>query len=140
MAPVTLDRPDAGLERWQAIAAGVLAAVPGAVTPFLAQPDNFAPFMLLGALSLWACARGLRGDRRAFALGGLVVGLAFLSRNDGVLLGVPFALAFLVELLRRPAVVTSDGRRRSRARRLFLLVATPWLVRQLETSGPSPVR
>ena len=57
--------------------------------------------MLLGALALWLCGRGLRGDRRAFALGGLVVGLAFLSRNDGVLLGVPFALAFLLDLLRR---------------------------------------
>ena len=126
---------DAGMERWQAMAAGVLAAAPGAVTPFLAQPDNFAPFMLLGALSLWACARGLRGDRRAFALGGLLVGLAFLSRNDGLLLGVPFALAFLAELVRRPAVRRIGWPAALTCAGLFLLVATPWLLRQLGTFG-----
>ena len=126
---------DAGLERWQAIAAGVLGAVPGAVTPFLAQPDNFALFMLLGALALWACSRGMRGDRRAFAVGGLLVGLAFLSRNDGVLLGVPFALAFLVELMRRPAVRRIGWPAALACGGLFLLVATPWLLRQLDTFG-----
>jgi len=34
-------------------------------------------------------------------LGGVLVGLATLSRNDVVLLGVPFALALLADLLRR---------------------------------------
>ena len=62
---------DAGFEqsagRW---CAGLLAAVPGGLTPFFGQPDNFGLFMTLGALSLWLCARGLRGDRRAFVLGG----------------------------------------------------------------------
>jgi len=136
VAPVTYwIAKDAGMERWQALAAGVLAAAPGAITPFLAQPDNFAPFMLLGALSLWACARGLRGDRRAFALGGLLVGLAFLSRNDGVLLGVPFALAFLVELVRRPAVRRIGWPAALACAGLFLLVVTPWLLRQWSTFG-----
>ena len=51
--------------------------------------------MLLGALALWLCSKGLRGDRRAFVLGGLVVGVATLARNDWVLLGVPFALGWL---------------------------------------------
>jgi hypothetical protein len=136
VAPVTwwIAR-DAGLERWQAYAAGLLVAVPGAVAPFLAQPDNFAPFMLLGALSLWACARGLRGDRRAFALGGLLVGLAFLSRNDGVLLGVPFALAFLVELLRRPSRPVIGWSAALACGGLFLVVASPWLLRQLDVFG-----
>ena len=53
-------------------AAACWSPFPGAVAPYLAQPDNFALFMLLGALALWACARGLRGDRRAFVLGGLL--------------------------------------------------------------------
>ncbi|MBX3028723.1 MAG: glycosyltransferase family 39 protein [Chloroflexi bacterium] len=126
---------DAGLAPWQAAAAAVMVAVPALVAPFLAQPDNFGPFMLLGTLALWLCARGLRGDRRAFVLGGVVVGFAFLSRNDGILLGIPFALAFLVELLRRSeprrigwtaAVLCALG---------FVLVATPWLVRQLTEFG-----
>ncbi len=131
VAPVTwwIAR-DAGLDRSQAGAAGVLAAIPGAVTPYLAQPDNFALFMLLGALSLWACARGLRGDRRAFALGGLLVGLAFLSRNDGVLLGVPFALAFLAEVVRRPVARRIGWGAALACAGLFLLVAVPWLIRQ----------
>ena len=126
---------DAGLVRWQAIGAGVMVALPGLVSPFLAQPDNFGLFMFLGTLSLWLCARGLRGDRRSFALGGFVVGLAFLSRNDGLLLGVPFALAFLVDLLRSPrgsrigwtaALVCAGG---------FLLMAAPWILRQLDVFG-----
>jgi len=135
-APVTywIGR-DASLPRWQATAAGLMVAVPALVDPFLAQPDNFGLFMLLGTLSLWACARGLRGDRRAFAVGGVLVGLAFLSRNDGVLLGIPLALAFLADLLRRPrasrigwtaAILCAAG---------FVIVASPWLVRQLAVFG-----
>jgi hypothetical protein len=94
----------------------------------------------LGALSLWACARGLRGDRRSFALGGVAVGLATLARNDGILLGIPFVLAFAAELWRRwrstvrapvrigwgPAVVCAA---------LFLLVMAPWYLRQLTVFG-----
>ena len=126
---------DAGLPTWVAFGGALLVAVPGGVTPYLAQPDNFALFMVLGALSLWACARGLRGDRRAFALGGIAVGLATLARNDGVLLGVPFALAFAADLLRRPrasrigwipAVACAVG---------FLIVVGPWFARQLEVFG-----
>ena len=93
---------DAGLAAWQAGAAGLLVALPGGLAPYLGQPDNFAIFMLLGALALWLCARGLRGDRRAFAAGGVVVGLAFLARTDGVLLGLPFAIAAGRDVLRRP--------------------------------------
>jgi 4-amino-4-deoxy-L-arabinose transferase-like glycosyltransferase len=136
VAPVTfwIGR-DASMPPWQAAAAGLMVAVPALIDPFLAQPDNFGLFMLLGTLSLWACARGLRGDRRAFALGGVLVGLAFLSRNDGVLLGIPFALAFLADLLRRPrasrigwtaALLCAGG---------FLLVASPWIARQLDVFG-----
>ncbi len=110
-------------------------AVPAAVSPFLGQPDNFALFMFLGALALWLCARGLRGRRWSFAAGGVVVGLAFLSRNDGVLLGVPFGLAFLYDLLRSPrlsrigwwpALACAGG---------FMVVSGPWLLRQLDVFG-----
>ena len=126
---------DARMPAWQAAAAGLLVALPAGMSPFLGQPDNFAIFMFLGALALWLCARGLRGDRRSFVLGGVVVGLAFLSRNDGVLLGVPFALAFLYDLLRRrrasrigwwPALICAGG---------FVLVAAPWLLRQIDIFG-----
>ncbi len=136
VAPVTYwVARDTGLAKWQAVAAGLMVAMPALVDPFLAQPDNFGLFMLLGTLSLWACARGLRGDRRAFALGGVLVGLAFLSRNDGVLLGIPFALAVLADLIRTPrasrigwpaALLCAGG---------FLLLASPWIARQLVVFG-----
>src|SRR5688500_12504316 len=125
---------DFGFERGAALAAGIMAAVPGGLTPFLSQPDNFGLFMTLGALSLWLCARGIRGDRRAFVLGGLVVGVAMLARNDGVLLGIPFALATFAALLRGPA--------RGRAlvagvacAALFAIVVAPWLLRQIDVFG-----
>ncbi|MFI5253969.1 MAG: ArnT family glycosyltransferase [Candidatus Limnocylindrales bacterium] len=142
VAPITwwLAR-DAGLERGPALAAGILAVAPGALIPFLAQPDNFALFMPLGALALWACARGLRGDRRAFVLGGLVVGIATLARNDGLLLGIPFGLAFLAERARLwrvsglRAVGPIGWRAAIACAGLFVLVMAPWWLRQLAVFG-----
>ncbi len=126
---------DAGLGRATSMAAGLMVAVPGALTPFLSQPDNFGLFIVLGPLALWLCARGLRGDRRAFVIGGLVVGLATLARNDGVLLGVPFALAALADL-RRPGGERQIGLSSAVAcAALFALVMAPWLVRQLDAFG-----
>jgi hypothetical protein len=129
---------DAGFARWQANGAGLLVAAPGALTPFLSQPDNFGLFMTLGALSLWLCARGLAGDRRAFVAGGLVVGLATLARSDGVLLGLPFALVGLHDLVRRDrarvGLVAAFG-----CLLAFAVVIGPWLYRQVSVfGGPVP--
>jgi 4-amino-4-deoxy-L-arabinose transferase-like glycosyltransferase len=126
---------DAGMPGWQAAAGGLLVAMPAAVSPFIGQPDNFALFMFLGALALWLCARGLRGHRGSFALGGLVVGLAFLSRNDGVLLAVPFALAFLYDLLKRPRLSRLGWWPAIACALGFIVVASPWLLRQLDVFG-----
>lgn len=137
---------DAGLSRLTSAAGGLLVAIPGAASPFLAQPDNFGLFLLLGALSLWACARGLRDDRRWFVLGGVLVGLATLSRNDGVLLGVPFALAFVIDLARRLRSSRRTGASQIYVSRIgwraallcagaFLLVTAPWWLRQWQEFG-----
>jgi hypothetical protein len=151
---------DAGLGRDQALVAGLMSAVPGGLTPFLGQPDNFALFMPLGALALWLCSRGLRGDARAFALGGLVVGVATLARNDGVLLGVPFALGWLAQWWPRRTIPgtplatdpnaepepTAEPEPRGARRRLplatavgcalfFLAAMGPWYARQLAVFG-----
>ncbi|MGH2466502.1 MAG: hypothetical protein ACRDGL_02055 [Candidatus Limnocylindrales bacterium] len=133
---------DAGLPAWVCAGGAVLMAVPGGFTAFLSQPDNFALYGPLGAGALWACARGLRGDRRAFVSGGLLVGLASLARNDGILLGVPFALAFLFERwrgLRRGGGIRAAGSIGWGAAVgcfvLFLVVMTPWWARQLSTFG-----
>jgi hypothetical protein len=116
-------------------AAGAMVAVPGALMPFVTQPDNFGLFMVLGPLALWLCARGIGGDRRAFVVGGIVVALATLARNDGVLLGVPFALAALVDLLRAPANRRIGLGAAVGCAALFVLVTAPWLVRQLDVFG-----
>ena len=125
---------DFGLSSLQSTAAGLLVAVPGGLTPFLGQPDNFGLYMTLAALALWLCARGLRGDRRAFVIGGAVVGLASLARSDGVLLGLPFALAVLQRMLqgidRRTWLVAGLA-----CAALFALVYAPWLARQLAVFG-----
>lgn len=134
-APLTyLIARDAGLDQRLATASGLLAAVPGALLPFFGQPDNFGLFMTLGGLALWLCARGIGGDRRAFVIGGLVVGLATLARSDGVLLGLPFALAFARELLPRRRHVIGWAAALGCAA-LFALVVSPWLYRQLEVFG-----
>ena len=88
---------DAGLGRRVSIAAGLLMAMPGAVAPYMSQADNFSLFMVLGVTAMWLCVRGAAGNRLAFALGGVVVGLAMLARTDGALLGVPFIVTFLAE-------------------------------------------
>jgi hypothetical protein len=127
---------DAGLDSRLAVCAGLLAAVPGALTPFFGQPDNFGLFMVLGALALWLCAKGLSGNRRAFVAGGLVVGLATLARSDAVLLGVTFALAFARELwLTRGRSSTIGWTAAIGCVGLFAIVVGPWLYRQLEVFG-----
>lgn len=133
---------DAGLPAWVSVGAAVLMAVPGGFTAFLSQPDNFGLYGPLGAGALWACARGLRGDRRAFVIGGLLVGLASLARNDGILLGVPFALAFLLERwrgLRHGQRIREAGsigwRTAAGCFVLFVVVMAPWWIRQLSTFG-----
>jgi hypothetical protein len=137
---------DAGRPRWQALLASLLVAVPGGVAPYLSQPDNFALYLPLGALSLWACARGVRGDRRAYVVGGALVGVATLARSDGVLLGVPFALAFARDLWLRRRHPSSTGGPGLRVGGIgwpaalacagaFVLVTGPWWLRQLSVFG-----
>ena len=86
---------DAGAPPLVAVGAGVLTAVPAAVTVFMAQPDNFSLYQPLVAGALWMTARGLKGSRASFLLAGLLAGLATLARNDGVLVAGVIGLAFL---------------------------------------------
>jgi 4-amino-4-deoxy-L-arabinose transferase-like glycosyltransferase len=123
-----------------ALASGIALCVPAAVAILMVQPDNFALFQVLGMGALWATARGLRGSGRAFALVGLLVGLAALSRPDGVLLGVGAALLFFWDRWRAHR---SGGRRAAAigwrwafaCAGLFLLVMAPWLARQMVVFG-----
>ena len=130
---------------WPAVLAGVLAASSGLIMAFLSQPDNFALYALLVAPVLWIIGRLWRGDpglvlrgrafgpRASLAVAGLLSGLAFLSRNDGVLLPVAVGLLWLASAARarwrhtKPPFAFTDlliyGA-------MALVVVLPWLVRQ----------
>ncbi|MGH2512817.1 MAG: ArnT family glycosyltransferase, partial [Candidatus Limnocylindrales bacterium] len=130
---------EAGCRPAVALGGAILAAIPAGVTPFMAQPDNFALFEVLVLAALWLGARGLRGDARAFALSGILVGLATLARNDGVLVGAALGLVWLWSRLRARrdaqapralpiwAAVVAAG--------LFVAVMAPWEARQLAVFG-----
>jgi hypothetical protein len=131
---------EAGASRRIALGAGILGAVPALATPFMAQPDNFGLYEPLVAAALWMAARGLKGHARSYALAGLLVGIATLARNDGVLVGAAVGLAFLWDRwrawrsggARRPAIpmwaaIACAG--------LFVLVVAPWVARQLAVFG-----
>jgi 4-amino-4-deoxy-L-arabinose transferase-like glycosyltransferase len=128
---------DAGLARGTGVAAGLMVAIPAGLTPFMSQPDNFGPFMTIGALALWLCARGAKGDRRAFVAGGMVVGLATLARTDGALLGLPYAVIGVRELGRvvRGTMSVLGWKAPVACATLFVIVVAPWFYRQLEVFG-----
>jgi dolichyl-phosphate-mannose-protein mannosyltransferase len=128
---------EAGARRDVALGAGLLVAVPAAVV-FMAQPDNFSLYQPIVLGALWLGALGLKGDARSFAAAGVLVGLAMLARNDGVLVGAALGLLFLWDRYRarrtaRPAAlpwwsaIASFG--------LFVLVMAPWWARQLAVFG-----
>ena len=131
---------EAGASPRVALGAGILTAVPALATPFMAQPDNFGLYEPLVAAALWMAARGLKGHARSYALAGLLVGVATLARNDGVLVGAAVGLAFAWDRwsawrsggARLPAIpawaaVACAG--------LFVVVVAPWLARQLAVFG-----
>ncbi|MBI2777468.1 MAG: glycosyltransferase family 39 protein [Chloroflexi bacterium] len=139
---------DARAQPIVATTAGVLSAIPGAVTVFMVQPENFAIVHPLVAATLWFTARGLKGSNRAFAVAGLLAGLVALARNDGVLLGGTIGLVWLIDRIRwwrgrrgsgswvhvedrRPIPVLAG----LAALGLFLLVVGPWWARQIAVFG-----
>jgi len=128
---------EAGARREVALGAGLLLAVPAAVV-FMAQPDNFSLYQPIVLGALWLGARGLKGDARAFVLAGVLVGLAMLARNDGILVGVALGVLFLWDRFRawrsaRPPALPWWSAFASAG--LFALVMAPWWARQLAVFG-----
>jgi hypothetical protein len=149
VAPLTwLIARDAGARPLVATTAGLISAVPGAVTVLLAQPENTALLHPLVAATLWMTARGLKGDGRSFAIAGLLAGVASLARIDGVLLAGSVGLVWLADRLRwwrnrrgRQSWARVDDRQPIPvlagllAAVGFLVVMVPWWLRQLATFG-----
>jgi hypothetical protein len=129
---------DVGASRTVQVGAGIIAAIPAAGTVFMVQPENFAIFQPLAAATLWLAGRGFRGDRRAYVLAGLLVGVASLSRNDAFLLGAAVGLVFVIDRVRAwragraPALPFSAA---AACFALYLLVLAPWWIRQLVVFG-----
>ncbi|HXG39546.1 MAG TPA: glycosyltransferase family 39 protein [Candidatus Limnocylindrales bacterium] len=131
---------DAGAPPIVQVGAGLLTAFPTLSLVFMAQPDNFSLYQPLVAGSLWLAARGLRGDRRAFVLAGLLAGLATLSRNDGVLVAATLGLVVVWDRLRawrsadaeRPRIPFAHA---AGALGLFAATVAPWYARQLAVFG-----
>ena len=126
---------DAGAPQWVSIGAGILAAMPMLLFPFMAQPDNFSLYQPLVAGSLWLAGRALVGRPRAgrdFALAGLLAGIATLSRNDGLLVLAVLGAAFVWDRLRHRRIPFGAG---LASAGLFVLVMAPWYARQVLTFG-----
>lgn len=140
----------AGVRR-HAWAAGLLTLFSGFFFPFWTLPETFAPFAILGCLALWLAGRSLErkeeGAHTSLGTGlliGLLVGLAHLTRADGVLLLPVVALAPVLSRLlcdggHRPR--TTLGTLRPILGYLapvflgYLLVMAPWFARNLSTVG-----
>ena len=131
---------EAGCSPRVSLLSGIAMAAPGAASIYMAQPDNMALYQPLAMAALWLTARGLQGHRRSYALAGLMVGLATLSRNDGVLIGAVVGLAFAWDRWR--AWRSAGGRTPAIPWRyaiacfaLFLVVMAPWYARQFALFG-----
>ncbi len=139
--------------------AGLLALFSGFFFPYWTLPETFAPFALFGSLALWLAGRRSLAHRRRRArvsrwlLAGLLVGLAHLTRADGVLLLPIVALAPLASSRIAnpgdksvPPGVSSAVRSRHNARKTaavhlvmvivgYALAMGPWFARNMITLG-----
>jgi hypothetical protein len=139
--------------------AGLLVLFSGFFFPYWTLPETFAPFALFGSLALWLAGwqSSARRRRRACAsrslLAGLLVGLAHLTRADGVLLLPVVALAPLASSRMASIGNRSDSsdvpntlRSRQNTRKAvalhlvmvtvgYTLVMGPWFARNMITLG-----
>ena len=121
--------------RGLAVAAAVLAIFAGPLLVMLPLVESFAVFGVLGSLALWASARAVRADRWGWwlLLSGALVGLATLTRIDGVFLAVGPAVAW-GSRFRSASLARALGIGMASAA-AAVLVMSPWFVRNLGEFG-----
>ena len=127
--------------RRSAWVAGLLCLFSGFYFPYWTLPETFAPFALFGSLALWLAASSTPGGGR-WLLVGLLVGLAHLTRADGIVL---LPVAALAALLSSRSRHTPRATPSSLCHSLichfsflflgYLLVIAPWFVRNLSVVG-----
>ncbi|MEK7278776.1 MAG: glycosyltransferase family 39 protein, partial [Chloroflexota bacterium] len=110
-----------------ALTAGLLTVFSGFYPAFWGTTDAFALYACIGALTLFAIARGAETGRlRWWALAGVGAGLAHLTRADGILL---LAVALFFAFTSRPhphTPILLFG---------YLLVTLPWFIRNIQVAG-----
>jgi 4-amino-4-deoxy-L-arabinose transferase-like glycosyltransferase len=130
--------------------AGLIVLFSGFFFPYWTLLETFAPYALFGSLALWLAGtwkpdagNGVKGTSR-WLLVGLLVGLAHLTRADGILLLPVVVLAPLISHLSRNT--QHETRNTHTARRFlfrhlsftvlgYLLVMAPWFARNLTVIG-----
>ena len=134
--------------RRSAWAVGLITLFSGFFFSFWTLPETFAPFALFGSLALWLAGSRMQdaGHRRWLVslFVGLLVGLAHLTRADGILL---LPVVALVPLFSSRSQITDHGSCVThRALRFafdhlsfvilgYLLPMAPWFIRNLSIVG-----
>jgi 4-amino-4-deoxy-L-arabinose transferase-like glycosyltransferase len=94
--------------------------------------DNFAPFALIGILALICIQKGIYQNDFWLIPAGVLSGLAYLSRNDGILIYVTLVICFLWVRFRGSSLVQLALPRwwmLIASGLAALLTVTPWLIR-----------
>ena len=125
-------------KRELAITSGLLAVFSVYNAPFVAVTDNFGLFMLFGGLYFIVATKLIEDSTRVrnWLVLGLLAGLMTLSRSDGLLW---LALTFLFTIWRSKE--NSSGKLQLIIRNSFLallgflLIMSPWYLRNLSTFG-----
>jgi hypothetical protein len=111
-----------------ALVAAALAGLGGAFAPGWVSLDAFAPAAVLGTLFFLAYGRAARGQVRAGAMAGLLVGLLFLARGEAALFGLALLALVLPPASRRAGLAASG---------VALTIGIGWLVRDLAIGPPA---
>ncbi len=134
-------------QRRAAWLAGLFTLFSGFFFPFWTLPETFAPSALLGSLALWLAATGIRKPGTSNLkplLIGVLVGLAHLTRADGILLLPVVLLAPLVSSRSHHPPQTTRFRINHGSFVVrhssfvifgYLLVMAPWFLRNLSVIG-----
>ena len=112
-----------------AFISGLLAIFPGFFLPYFLTTDMFVLFAILGTGVFWLSSIAVKSQKpRYWILAGILVGLGYLARADGILLLVPASAAILI-----------GGKDRvSNFFRLLIglgVVMMPWWIRNLIALG-----
>jgi hypothetical protein len=140
---------EAAERRHQAWLAGLLVLFSGFFFPYWTLPETFAPSALFGSLALWLAGRKMQdaGSEVGWLVSlfvGSLVGLAHLTRADGILLFPVVILALAVSPRLRNTQYASRITYHVSRRFIvhcslfilgYLLVMGPWFLRNLDVAG-----